>query len=192
MWRRGSFQVARSICLSTMPRSMIVHWQRNVEGDGDGIAAAPPARAVEGESNAVTEDVAARLVPGGTIHLPLDDGEIDADIDEDGADRAATVLGGCSSVGGVPREGSRAGSCIRGAGFVAEARLAGLARRAPQIAQVLAAGARGRSLSWSAAAMRAKISVRSVVASVMATWVKQGRRCGCAACWRSVSARFRP
>jgi hypothetical protein len=44
------------------------------------MAAAPPARAVEDESNdaaTVAEDVAARLVPGGTIHLPLDDAEID-------------------------------------------------------------------------------------------------------------------
>jgi hypothetical protein len=54
----------------------------------------------------VAEDVAAHLVPGGSIHLRLQDAEIDADIDEDGADRAATVLGGdLLERGRVSREG---------------------------------------------------------------------------------------
>ena len=49
--------------------------------EGDEIAA------VQGES-------AAQFVPGGRVHLPGYDAEIEADIDEDGADRAVTVVGG--------------------------------------------------------------------------------------------------
>jgi hypothetical protein len=49
----------------------------------------------EGEEfAAVEEEIADQFVPGVAIHLLGDDAEIEADVDEDGADRAVTDLVG--------------------------------------------------------------------------------------------------
>ena len=70
---------------------------------GDGIASALAELALEpglaavqenAELAAVEEEIADQLVPGVEIHLLGDDAEIEADIDQEGADVAAADLGG--------------------------------------------------------------------------------------------------
>ncbi len=65
-------------------------------GAGSGIGRTPLALVRERESGeiaAVVDESEAQFVPCRTIHLPRHDAKIEADLDEDGADRAAAVLG---------------------------------------------------------------------------------------------------
>src|SRR5271163_3994696 len=68
-----------------------------------------------GETAAVQGESEAQFFPRRRIHLTGHDAEIEADVDEDGADRAAAVVGegflgrGCAGEGRIPRRPGRRG-----------------------------------------------------------------------------------
>jgi len=111
-------------------------------GAGSGIGGAVPASGQEGDQiAAVVDDVAVQLDPGPLIQLVGLDAEIEADIDEDGGDQAATVLGGDFLQRGRAGEEPIPSRVVQAGGPVAAVRLAwGRRAQVHRLLEVLAAG----------------------------------------------------
>src|SRR5271170_5951842 len=108
---------------------VFVDGEGNVVGDGGGIEVAQAAYEKSANVAAVIDDGAAQFVLRGTIHLRGHDAEIEADIDEDGADRAAAVLRGDLLERGRAFEGGITSRVMQAGGrLFAGVRLARLAR----------------------------------------------------------------
>jgi len=121
--------------------AVFVEGNGKVVGDGGGVSVGQAGHAKSAEAAAVIHDSVAQFLAGVTIHLGGHDAEIEADIDEDGADRATTVLGGDLLEGGRGVEGGSTDRVVQaGAQLFAGARLAWPARADAVGIEVPAAG----------------------------------------------------
>ena len=120
---------------------MFVEGNGKVVGDGGGISVGQAGHVKSAEAAAVIHDGLAQFLLRGTVHLPAPDAEIEADIDEDGADRAAAVLGGDLLKGGRGVEGGSMSRVVQARGrLFARAQLAWPAGADAVGIEVLAAG----------------------------------------------------
>ena len=120
--------------------AVFVEGNGQVVGDGGGVSVGQAGHVKSAEAAVVIRDGAAQFLVRGRIHLGGHDAEIEADIDEDGADRTATVLGGDLLEGGRGVEGGSMSRVVQAGGrLLAGARLAWLARADAVGIEVLAA-----------------------------------------------------